>query len=80
MPLSELVVNLAIQKSNYYQPDTSLLDAIVEMDQPMVRYLVNRVYREEVMNVQFISEKLNMRKMVQLLENKLDHNRINVIH
>lgn len=79
MPLSELVVEIAVRNANKFNPDTSLMDAIVEMDTNTLKYLVDRVYRNDIIGKPYVSEKLNMNKMVMLLENKLNSKRINVL-
>ena len=79
MPLSELVVEIAVTKMNSFKPDYSLYDAIAEMDDRTLRHLVNKVYKHEIMSKPYVSEKLNMIRMSRLLEQRLNQKRINVI-
>lgn len=74
MPLNMLIATLALENLGKYNPDSSLYDAIVEMDEKLVKYLCNKKYRLEILNKGFIKEPVDMVKMIEIIENNLFKN------
>lgn len=71
MPLNTLVANLALENLNKFKPDSSLYDAIVEMDMASIKYLCNKKYREEIINRGYVKEPINISKLIEIIENSL---------
>lgn len=74
MGLNLLVATLALENLEKYNPDSSLYDAIVEMDEKLIKYLCNKKYRLEIINKGFIKEPVDIVKMIEIIENNLFKN------
>lgn len=71
MPLNDVIVKIALENMNKFNPDTSLYDAIVEMDAASLTYLCNKKYRMDILNHGFTRENINVLKLIDLIENNL---------
>ena len=68
MGLNNLVAELAIMELNKFKSDSSLYDAIVQRDVPLILYLVNNKYKLDVANRGYIKEPISIAKMMQAIE------------
>lgn len=68
MGLNNLVAEIAIMELNKFRSDSSLFDAIVQRDVPLILYLVNNKYKLDVVNRDYIKEPISITKMIQAIE------------
>ena len=71
MGLNLLVACLALENLEKFKPDSSLYDAIVEMDVASIKYLCNNKYRLDIINRGYVKEPINISKLIETIEASL---------
>lgn len=78
MGLNYIIGELAVNKLR--ENDSTLYDAITEMDADLIKWLVNNRYRLDILNIGFVKERISIAKMIHAIEENLcDNKRIKII-
>lgn len=75
MGLNYIIGEIACEELERFNGDDTLYEAIVAADKGMIHFLVNSKYKYNILNKEHTKEPMDIAKMIEVIEARLDRNK-----